>query len=80
MLSFLPSTKKNINLWQDVNRLLFYLPVDTIPGLDKPLKCQMMVGTGWPVARQENRADRPSRTVIRIFSGEWEMIRGGTRI
>ncbi len=52
----------------------------TVPGLDSPLTCQRMTGAGRPDAAHENRALRPSRTVICISSGEWEMTCGGTKI
>ncbi len=60
--------------------LNYNILVVTVAGLDSPLTCQRMSGTGRPDAVHENRASRPSRTVIRICSGEWEMIRGGTKI
>lgn len=44
--------------------------VGIVAGLDSPLTCQRMTGTGRPDAVHENRASRPSRTVIRICSGE----------
>ncbi len=60
--------------------LNYNILVVTVAGLDSPLTCQRMTGAGRPDAIHENRASRPSRTVNRICSGEWEMIRGGTKI
>ncbi len=52
----------------------------TVADLDSPLTSQTMTGAGRPDAIQENRASLPSRTVIRICSGECEIILGGTKI
>ncbi len=54
-LSFLPSTRK-IDIYVTGCQFFSFvhIPIVTIPGLDKPLTCQIIIGVGRPVARHEN--------------------------